>query len=261
MPSTSPTVERGEVALARATLCRLYAQAFREPGSSWKSEWDEIAAGVPTALDVLASDDSARAAAEREDLGPLWAGANDLERLRGAHTRLIGHCPRAGATPYETEWTGSAGEILQYHLLADLCGFYEAFGLALAPECDERADHLALELCFLGFLCVKEAHAEEQSAELDLVRAAQCSFLEQHLLAWAPAFCARVEREDEAGFHGRAARHLASFLERERERFGLAAPSGLRELSESQLALEDCCVGCDLARDCAGPEAHAEEPG
>lgn len=261
MPSTSPEVERAESALARATLCRLYAQALREPGASWRSEWDEIAAGVPTALDVLAEGDFARAAAEREDLGALGAAANDLERLRGAHTRLIGHCPRAGVTPYETEWTGSAGEILQYHLLADLCGFYEAFGLALAPECDERADHLALELSFLCFLYVKEAQAEEGSAGLDLVRAAQCSFLEQHVLAWAPSFCARVEREDGTGFHGRAARLLASFLERERVRFGLEAPSALRELSESQLALEDCCVGCDQARDCAGPEAHAQAPG
>jgi nitrate reductase assembly molybdenum cofactor insertion protein NarJ len=256
MTDTIATVERGEVALARATLARLCAQAYREPGPDWRAEWDEIAAGAPMALEVLE-----HGALRGFELEPLWRAAEDLERLRLDHVRRIGHCPRAGITPYETEWTGAAGEILQYHLLADLGGFYGAFGLEPAEGCDERLDHLSLELCFLAYLCVREAHTEEGSEALEIVRAAQRRFLEEHLLAWAPSFCSRVVRDDADGFHAHAARLLQAFLESERARFGLAGECAPRELAESHLSLEDCCVGCDQSAGCAGPAAFAAEGG
>lgn len=269
MVTTEAVLASGEVALARATLYRLAAQAFRHPGQGWHEEWDAIARGVGTALEVLAHEDRARSGPQRcvppalfDAYDLLWAASRDRERIRRDHARLIGHSPRAGVTPYETEWTGSAGEILQYHLLADLGGFYRAFGLELAQGCDERADHLALELCFLAFLCIKEARAEDGRAEdLEVVRAAQRQFLDEHLLRWSGSFGARVEREDAEGFYGRAARLLLVFLAAERRRFGLVERDGPRDLSESSLALEDCCVGCELARGCAGPAGHAGGPG
>jgi TorA maturation chaperone TorD len=267
MTTTCPQLEPGEPALARATLYRLCAQAFRHPGPSWREEWDQIARGVGTALEVLALEDRVRPAATRslppvlfEAFDLLWAASRDEARIRDAHARLIGHSPRAGTTPYETEWTGSSGEILQYHLLADLSGFYHAFGLELAPGCGERADHLALELCFLSFLCLKEARTVADGGEEHaVVREAERRFLDEHLLSWADAYGARVEREDPHGFHGQAARFLRAFLGAERRRFELGDHEP-RELSESSLALEDCCVGCDLARGCAGPAAHESVP-
>lgn len=254
MTHTTATVERSEIALARATLARLCAQAFREPGPVWQAEWDEIAVGVPTALEVLRE-----GPLDGFEFAPLWLAAQDLERLRAEHVRRIGHCPRAGITPYETEWTGAAGEILQYHLLADLGGFYGAFGLEPADGCGERLDHLSLELCFLSYLCVREARCEEGDEALDIVRTAQRRFLEEHLLAWAPSFCARVVRDDADGFHAHAARLLQAFLESERARFGLAGEGAPRELAESHLTLEDCCVGCEQSAGCAGPAAFAAQ--
>jgi DMSO reductase family type II enzyme chaperone len=259
-----------EALLARATLYRLAAQAFRHPGEAWRAEWDEIAHGVSAALEVLAHEDRARPAAERsmppalfDAFDLLWASSRDLEALRRDHARLVGHSPRAGTTPYETEWTGAAGEILQYHELADLSGCYQAFGLELAPACDERADHLAIELVFMAFLCVKEALAAEQGRAEDAatVRAAQRAFLEGHLLRWVGSFAARVEREDPSGFYGRAAALLEHFLAAERRRFGLRSDSVERELAASSMTLEDCCVGCEHARGCAGPVAPAPEVG
>jgi TorA maturation chaperone TorD len=255
----------GEAALARATLYRLLAQAFRHPGHDWQAEWDGIARGGGAALEVLEStSEGARASAASsaalcEAFDLAWAASRDPERIRCDHARLVGHSPRAGTTPYETEWTGAAGEILQYHLLADLSGFYHAFGLELAHVCDERHDHLSIELCFLGFQSVKEADAEERgSAErAAFVRETQRKFLEQHLLRWAPSFCARTKREDPDGFYGRAAVLLARFLETERSFFALPYEEGFHELRSSSLALEDCCVGCEHSKDCAGPATYA----
>jgi len=152
------------------------------------------------------------------------------------------------------------GELLQYHLLADLGGFYRAFGLELAPGCDERADHISIELCFLQFLCAKEAlGAERGLTELaEAARAGQRQFLAEHLLRWADSLCTRVLREDPRGFHGFAAGLLAAFLRTEGARLAIV-PVGeaLAELGESSLALEDCCVGCELAVKCGS----ADPPG
>jgi TorA maturation chaperone TorD len=254
------TTTKAEMALARGVLYRLCAHAFRHPGAGWLEEWKEIARGGGAGLEVLAL--SGHAGAELHDAFDLaFAAGCDVEAVRVRHAHLIGHSPRAGATPYETEWTGAAGELLQYHQLADLAGFYRAFGLELASDCDERADHLSIELCFLEFLCVKEAYAEERGlADLAaLTREAQQKFLDEHLLRWAGACCARLREDDLGGFYGYAARLLALFLEAERGRFLLASPEGPQALTESSLRLEDCCVGCDRARSCAGPESFVRE--
>jgi DMSO reductase family type II enzyme chaperone len=251
-----------EAASARAVLYRLAAQAFRHPDESWRPAWDEIAAGVGAALAALPASRARTELADAFDLA--WAASCDSSRVREDHARLIGHSPRAGATPYETEWTGAAGELLQYHLLADLAGFYRAFGLELAQGCDERADHLSIELCFMQFLCLKEAAAEEGGlADLAAcARAGEKRFLEEHLLRWAPGCCARFVREDERSFLGRAAALVASFLALEAERFAVEPGQGeLRTLAESSLSIEDCCIGCSQASSCLGRAPEAGEHG
>jgi TorA maturation chaperone TorD len=243
------------VALARALLYRVGAQALRHPGPGWLEEWDRSGRGVAAALEVLAPEGNEL----HEAFDRCWAASRDVERLRAEHGRVMGHSPRAGVTPYETEWTGAAGELLQYHQLADLAGFYRAFDLELARPCDERVDFLGVELTFLWFLCLKEAHAEEQGlSELaDLTRAGQARFLEQHLLRWAPACCARCE--ELGGFHARAAEFLRRFLETERLRFALAEHEQTRAPRPSGLALEDCCIACSEAARCVGAGAGAGE--
>jgi TorA maturation chaperone TorD len=190
-----------------------------------------------------------------------WASARDLQRLRAEHARLAGPSPRAGATPYGTEWGGAAGEVLQYHQLADLGGFYRAFGLELARTCDERVDHLAVELAFLQFLCLKQAHAEERGPDelVAAVRAGQMKFLAEHVLPWASACGTRLCALGADGFYGHAATLLAAFLAGERVRFALPdgddAPPDPRP---TRMTLEDCCVSCEHASACLGGSAPGE---
>jgi len=250
MKATKPT--RGEVALARGVFYRLSAQAFRYPGEDWLAEWDEAASGAGAAFEVLTA--TGCCPGPMHDAFDLaWASARDVERLRADHARLIGPSPRAGATPYGTEWSGAAGEILQYHQLADLSGFYRAFGLELSKACDERVDHLAVELAFLQFLCLKEAHAEELAEDglVAAARAGQMKFLGEHVLPWACACGTRLRGLGAESFYGHAATLLESFLRTERVRFALA--EGEETLSEplpSSMTLEECCVSCDRASTC-----------
>jgi TorA maturation chaperone TorD len=261
MKATKPT--RGEVALARGVLYRLSAQAFRYPGEGWLDEWDEIARGVGAALEVLASDGS-RSEQVHEAFDLAWAAARDLEKLRLEHARMIGPSPRAGATPYGTEWSRAAGEIRQVHELADLGGFYRAFGLELSRSCDERVDHLAVELTFLQFLCLKEAHAVERGLD-DLcaaTRAGQMKFLGEHVLSWACACCTRLRGLGADTFYGHAATLLEGFLRSERARFALAV--GEEEAGEprpTRMTLEDCCVSCDRASACLGLDVSERPDG
>jgi TorA maturation chaperone TorD len=250
MKATKPA--RGEVALARGVFYRLCAQAFRYPGDGWQAEWDEAARGVGAALEVLTSTGSCPDPMH-DAFDLAWASARDVERLRADHARLIGPSPRAGATPYGTEWSGAAGEILQYHQLADLSGFYRAFGLELSRACDERVDHLAVELAFLQFLCLKEAHAEETGLDglAAAARAGQMKFLGEHVLPWACACGTRLRGLGADGFYGHAATLLEAFLRTERVRFALQEEEETVPVPlPTRMTLEECCVSCDRASTC-----------
>jgi len=262
MRALKPT--RGEVALARGVLYRLCAHAFRYPGEAWLAEWDEIARGLGAALEVLALEGCGSSSGLHDAFDLAWASARDVERLRADHARLIGHSPRAGATPYETEWCRAAGELLQVHRLADLGGFYRAFGLELSRACDERVDHLAVELCFLQFLCLKEADAGERGRD-DLqaaVRAGQMKFLSEHVLPWACACGTRLRGMGPGSFYEHAATLLSHFLRSERIRFALAEAEGEGaplELGPTRMTLEDCCVGCERSSSCLGVRAPGQD--
>jgi TorA maturation chaperone TorD len=107
------------------------------------------------------------------------------------------HVCAADCNPCETSY-------LSKHLfqvsqrLAAITGFYHAFGLSPAGE---RPDHIAVELEFLGFLCCREAleAADGASGSSLEMRAAQTTFLSNHLGKWAPAFALLVLRKAPAG--------------------------------------------------------------
>lgn len=134
----------------------------------------------------------------------------------GDDPTLSPECP-----PYETEY-GSPHVFAQSGELADIAGFYRAFGLA-APA-TERVDHLAVELEFLSFLAFKEAWAvnngeTERTGEL---REIQAKFLADHLARWAPAFATRFEARDAP-----LAGELRTWIRKELAAFGIE-PSGIR---------------------------------
>lgn len=115
--------------------------------------------------------------------------------LRDEYYRTFGHQISKDCPLYETQY--GAGHVFQQaQQLADIAGFYRAFGLEVADSAGERADHLSLELEFMQVLTYREAYARlhhgvDRVAQL---RDAQQAFLRDHLSRWVPVLARLVKR-------------------------------------------------------------------
>ena len=85
---------------------------------------------------------------------------------------------------------------------------YEAFGVQAPALHREPDDHLGLELDFLATLSERavEAAAGGDGEQLEGCLQAQRNFLQDHLLAWAPACLALVEAHAETDYYRGAAK-------------------------------------------------------
>lgn len=95
-------------------------------------------------------------------------------------------------------------------LLADISGFYLAFGVKPSPERGERPDHLRAEIEFLAVLLVLAAQARQRGASEDegVTFDALRSFVEDHLGVWLPSFCTRLRESSCGAGYPAAARAL-----------------------------------------------------
>jgi TorA maturation chaperone TorD len=243
METTIPS--ETDVALSRAVVYRYLAEVLRHPSQARLSEgeWREA---LTAALEECDASELQAPLARCLELGA------DRARVESDHGRLIGHTPRAGVPPYESEWLGAAGELLQYHQMADVAAFYKAFGIDLDPTCDERVDHLAVELGFLRFLCAKEAWAGARE-ELELARIAregERAFLGEHVATWAPAFCRRLGLNASGGFYAAVAEFASAWIAAECRRLDVPCGDPTRAPGESSITLEETCVSCAHASSC-----------
>ncbi len=130
-----------------------------------------------------------------EALRDASATFSDKDEWEGESNRAFG----AGAvvSPHETEYTAT-GPFMQANDLADIRGFYAAFGVEPSLAQAERADHIALELEFLYMLAWQaEKNAPATSTKEVQVDAAK-KFLEAHLGRFAGPFADKAET---AGIH------------------------------------------------------------
>jgi TorA maturation chaperone TorD len=189
-------------ALARAAVYRLLGTAFAPPSPSTLAEVAEAAgravpaagAGVAAALRALAA--AARASAADEVAG---AYVTALERP-------------AGPAPYEGSYGAAPLLAGKGTVLADVAGFYAAFGLM--PAVAEVEDHIAAELEFMSVLALKEAAARAEGLDegLEVVRAAQIAFLRDHLGRWGPSFAADLGLLSDVPYYASAAGLLGAWL-------------------------------------------------
>lgn len=247
--STRTPSDAASVAEDRARLYALLASAWRYP--------------EPVLIDALLDrGDGAFLPAPREDFGepviaPLHRLTESVEefrdgpvdetlsRLRAEHARLFGHSVRGSCPPYELEY-GRSEIIQQTSELADLSGFYSAFGLDLREGSFERGDHVAVECEFLSILCAKQAwglrggHSKAGETCWD----AQRLFLRDHLSRWSSAFAHRVMKADPEGFHGRVAALMSAWLEWECRHFDIPLGPQWLELRPTDPET-DAAIDCD----------------
>ena len=238
-------------ALARGVLYRAVTMGLRPP-----AEDDERSPLPPGVRDALR--EAARVVEARWPQGdPLLAAVEALRAMtvspaerRSAHSRLFGHS-RGLVCPFETEY-GPEGAFRQPQELADIAGYYLAFGLRPAEAQDERVDHAACECEFMGFLARKEAFAlealrllpdePEPEGRLDTIQGAARAFLREHLGRFGRAFASLLMKEDADGFHGALGAVLFRFLAKEGHRFGL--PAGPATLALRAPVPDDTPMAC-----------------
>jgi DMSO reductase family type II enzyme chaperone len=193
-------------ALARSGIYRALAEAFRYPlGEDARAFERTLDRAREGAAGVVGPEVAAALAA----LAEAARGATP-ERRREEHVATFGHVTLPDCPLYETA-CGPTDAFRQPQTLADLNGFYRAFGVEVAAGAGERGDHLAVELEFMHYLAYREAYALEHhgDAEVGLIRDAQRRFLEAHLGRWAPAVARAV-----AARAGGLSRAAAALLER-----------------------------------------------
>jgi TorA maturation chaperone TorD len=240
-----PAEARDEVLALDATrecLYRYLAAALSDP---WAANWDllfEAASQelVRGAADLLREEASRAAVSvgfgelppEHLDAKPLLAGLPGSDsQLRSEYTRVFGLLSCRECPPYETEYHPASETFYRAQQLADIAGFYRAFGIAPSRIRPERPDHIALELDFMAFLHMKKRLALASTSErVDAEERAQVchegqrSFFRDHLAWWVPSFATGLRRKAGTGFYAAAAGLLAALLPLERGRLGVDAP-------------------------------------
>jgi TorA maturation chaperone TorD len=143
---------------------------------------------------------------------PPASGEGPGERFE--YDRLFSHRTTVLCPIYEVEYDKNRA-VSQGPTLADIAGFYRAFGLEIIAH--ERPDHLALELEFLSVLSYKEVVAFRNNLleQAEICRDAQRKFLEAHLGRWIKPFAEILMRESQLEFYTTLANTLKGFIESE----------------------------------------------
>lgn len=217
-----------EATIRRAQVYGFLADAFLYPADNW-TEDGAVLTEIMRGLDGLHDD---------LDVEPVR-----LTELQAIHRRTFG---LTGSLCYETE-CGLPHEFRQSQEMADINGFYRAFGLDLGGLTRERPDHLAAELEFMHVLAIKEAsaindgHAEHAAVCVD----AQRAFLKDHLGRWAGLFAQALAQTAGPGPYAALAQFTAAFVEADAKRLGVELePRSLAAVKPTPLGPPMSCEGC-----------------
>ncbi len=152
------------------------------------------------------------------------------DELRAEYDRAFGLVVPKDCPPYETEYYPTRDVFARSQQMADVAGFYRAFGIEPARSSPERPDHLALELEFMAFLLTKKRLARADAETLpgaderaDVCDRTQRAFFRDHLAWWVPSFAAGLRRRAGGGYHGALADVLAAWVASECRRLDIPA--------------------------------------
>ena len=220
-------------ALQRAQVYRFLADAFLYPKDNWL---DDFTCLMPVLRRL-----------EMEDpIAALWApGATavTVEQLQATHRRTFG---LAGSLCYETEY-GLPGEYRQSQEMADIAGFYRAFGFQLGGARRERPDHIATELEFMHILTLKEflAVSQDLDKQAEICADAQRTFLEDHLARWIGWFAQSLARQAPEAIYVSLAQMADLFVATDADRLG-ASPQAppLTKIQHTPFDPDFSCAEC-----------------
>ncbi|MBO94045.1 MAG: hypothetical protein CMI32_03990 [Opitutales bacterium] len=168
----------------------------------------------------------------------------DEATLLHEYVSVFGHSMASECSLYEEEYANS--EIfMKSGSLADLKGFYAAFGVKPDPELKDRLDHVGVELEFMHLLTFKEAYARHHGhgpEKVAVCREAQVNFLKNHLAPLVKALARRLSQKTGGqGFYSSLGRLLDLQIDREMDLLGLEIPSPSRKRPTEPEEIDDEC--------------------
>ncbi len=186
---------------------------------------------------------------DRVDVRAVWRYLQlPAIRRERACNAVFGLVVSQDCPPFETEYLPSRDAFQRAQELADIAGFYQAFGLQPAPRRGLRPDHVALELEFVAFLLEKirmicspavpaggrrrrsraastpdrpAAETATRGEHEKICRDALRSFMTDHVAWWIPAFTCALEKR------------ISGLLPHARDRAQRAALRGLEQVSRA----------------------------
>ncbi len=261
MSSTEIADAADALDLARETIYRFLATVFGDPRTgSWQLATDPVnLAAVGRAAELLRHEFADQRAplgfgelpVEDFDAKSLLAElARPRDEVIAQYVRVFGLVACRECPPYETEYQKNEDIFFRSQQMADIAGFYRAFGLEPAADSRERPDYLPLELEFQAFLLMKKRLAAAGGTPSDVEHAGVCeaahaSFVREHLSWWVPSFTLAVRRKTDDGVYHAAATMLAALLPLERAVCQVPAPQ-LPILEPKIDEPSDECEGCAL---------------
>jgi DMSO reductase family type II enzyme chaperone len=256
MVATDITIEAAAIDLSRECLYRFLAAAMSDPyNDAYQLIRDPASQQLAFDACALLQEELQASPIPRGfgemppeylELTPLIEEIHKpIANLRSEYDQIFGLVLARECPPYETEYHSSSETFFRSQELADIAGFYRAFGLNPGRETPERPDHLALELEFMAFLLMKKRLGSETPELVEVCEAAEQKFFETHLAWWVPAFANGLRRKAEDGFYFALSRVLAAFIPFERGRLHVSPPrvpvaASLIERPEEQGSCASC---------------------
>jgi putative dimethyl sulfoxide reductase chaperone len=235
--------------LRRAGIYRVLGGAFAYPTAERIAELARATATIAV---------SAPAGALRDALAEFSAAAYGTD-ADGAGTEYVFLFDRQARCPaHEGAW-GDAGAMAgRVARLADIAGFYRAFGLEPAGAQPESEDHIVPELEFLSALALKEARAASagETERAEITRDAATKFLTDHLGRWAPVFAETLASSTALPYYAAAATLLREWLGADVAALG-ATPDPIDGSGVDPVQAES--FTCPMAPEAPPPEASEPE--
>ena len=272
--STQPaTVTDPAAHLARANVYRWLAAATLSPEDPRAAllRDDELRAVGAAAVEWM-RDDSAflPSALGPGELSPAELDpellAPDGERPGESYWRVFGHSISKTCPPYELEYYPNTDINFRSQRLADVAGFYRAFGLDRARAVKERIDHLSFEAEFMQIIIARELYASEHDLgaqgdeRVELCRRSQRLFFVEHLGWWLPSFGTQLSERRDSPFYRGVGRLVRGLVAAERAVLGVPPFTELPEVYADSYQPEGACFGCGIDTEQVAPPASGPAP-
>ena len=176
----------------------------------------------------------------------------DEEDIPEAYLEVFGHTISKECPPYEGEYYANSDITFRSQKLADVAGFYRAFGLDRRAKARGRIDFLSFEAEFMEIVIARQLYAAEEGLgeeRVDVCVQSQRRFFIEHLGWWLPAFGVRLEANTHSDYYRTLAGFVRAFTAAERAILEIAPFTELPSPHLGALEPEGACFSCGLAGD------------